>query len=36
MRRASKRWQARLCLHNKKYHLGYYATEEEAARAYDK
>lgn len=34
--KASRRWQARLCSDNRKYHLGYYATEEEAARAYDR
>jgi hypothetical protein len=31
-----KRWQARICFEGRVYSLGYYASEEEAARAYDK
>ena len=31
----SKPWQAHICIDGKKQYLGYYATEEEGARAYD-
>ena len=29
-------WQARILVHGKVTHLGYYETEEEAAKVYDK
>jgi len=32
----NKPWRSNLFYHNKQIHLGYYATEEEAALAYDK
>ena len=31
-----KRYVARICINNKKHHIGYYNTAEEAAKAYDK
>ena len=30
------RWQAQICIKGQKKHLGYFATKEETARAYDK
>lgn len=33
---AAKPWVARICVHGEKKHLGYFAREEEAARAYNK
>lgn len=36
LHKASKRWRASLTLDYKYYHLGYFASEVEAAKAYDK
>ena len=34
--KSNKKWQARYCYNGKRHHLGYYETEEEAAKAYRK
>jgi hypothetical protein len=34
--KSSGKWQARLCSGRKQFHLGYFAREDDAARAYDR